>query len=133
MDTLQINQESAMMATRAEKSWLALSDRDVEDAQERERVEGKSTEDKSEPVGAFWGIGIGRPWSGRVKRKLWAGYNHLLVSLCCLIFFMERLSWKKLSADLSVPRLGGSSTNNASPTVGSVHSLFHYVNIIITY
>ena len=86
MDARQIKQESAKAATRADKSRLALSDGDVEDAQERERAEGKSTEDESEPVGAFGGIGIGRPWSGRVQRKLWAGYIHLLVSLHCLIF-----------------------------------------------
>jgi hypothetical protein len=62
-------------ADRDKDRW-ALSDGDVDDvAQERERTEGKSTEDESEALSAFTGIGMGRPWSGKVQKKLelWTG------------------------------------------------------------
>jgi hypothetical protein len=62
-------------ADRDKDRW-ALSDGDVDEvAQERERTEGKSTEEESEALSAFTGIGMGRPWSGKVQKKLelWTG------------------------------------------------------------
>jgi hypothetical protein len=73
----------ANAGTKGNKDRYALSDGDVEEvAQDRERTEGKSTEEESEAVSAFGGIGLGRPWSGKVQKKieLWAGYAHLIVS-----------------------------------------------------